>query len=243
MGKYFTVTVKPTMTASLQAAATMPAGDVLFDWTSLDVPKGASKLIGITVLLRGTNGARQEKSFDLHWAKTISGVAPSSIGTLGATADGTGYQNHLIGTTHINIGDFNDGLDIMAVAASGHGAGVNQIPAIVLEGETYTGTNVGYDKIYVSGISAGALDFRGTVQVSTETATNTTAVVVKTTSALINFDKGDVLHDEDDLVIGTIKTVTDAENIVLTENCASVSAVDKDLYNINPITLILSFER
>ena len=77
-------------------------------------------------------------------------------------------------------------------------------------------------------------------KVGTETATNTTAVVVKTTSALTNFAPGDVLHDEDDQVIGTVKSVTDATNIVLTKNCQSVSAVNKDLYNIHPIQLMLS---
>ena len=87
-----------------------------------------------------------------------------------------------------------------------------------------------------------AFNFASTVQVATETATSTSELVVKTTSALTNFDKGDVLHDEDDQLIGTIKSITDANNIVLEENAASVSAVDKDLYNINPVKLILSFE-
>jgi len=34
--------------------------------------------------------------------------------------------------------------------------------------------------------------------------------------------------------------VTDATNLVLTKNCASVSAVNQDLYNVSPIQLILS---
>ena len=111
----------------------------------------------------------------------------------------------------------------------------------VLNIVTVSGLNipVGQD-LYIAAITKGALDFRSTVQVSTETATNTTAVIVKTTSALTTFAPGDVLHDEDDLVIGTVKSVTDANNLVLTENCASVSAVNKDLYNIHPIQLLLS---
>ena len=80
-------------------------------------------------------------------------------------------------------------------------------------------------------------------EVATETATSTAAVVVKTTSALTTFAPGDVLHDEADQVLGTIKTVTNATNLVLTENCASVSAVNQDIYNLSPIRLILSFER
>ena len=243
VNKYFTVTVKPTTTASLQAGGTVAGGDVLSDWTSFDIPKGASKLVGVTALVRGTNGARQEKGIDIYFAKTADSVAPGSLGTISATADGSKYQNHLIGAAHIDTGDYKDGLDIMAVATAGHGGGAQQIPTMVLQGEPETGTNVGYDKLYLGAVSAGALDFRSTVQVSTETATSTAVVVVKTTSALINFAVGDVLTDEDDLAIGTIKTVDSATQITLAANCASVSAVNKDLYNINPVTYILSFEK
>ena len=243
VNKYFTVTVKPTITASLQAGGTVASGDVLSDWTSFDIPKGASKLVGVTALVRGTNGARQEKGIDIYFAKTADGVAPGSLGTISATADGSKYQNHLIGAAHIDTGDYKDGLDIMAVATAGHGGGAQQIPTMVLQGEPETGTNVGYDKLYLGAVSAGALDFRSTVQVSTETATSTAVVVVKTTSALINFAVGDVLTDEDDLAIGTVKTVDSATQITLAANCASVSAVNKDLYNINPVTYILSFEK
>ena len=243
MGKYFSVTVKPTITASLQAGGTVAGGDVLYDWTEFNVPKGAVKLVGITALVRGTNGARQEASMDLYFAKDVDGIAPGNIGALSATADGTGYQNHLIGAAHVNTADFKDGLDIMGVASTGHGAGGNQTPNMILQGDPNSGTNVGYDRIYLSVVAKGSLDFRSTVQVATETATNTTAVVVKTTSAKTNFAAGDVLHDENDLVIGTIKTVTDATNLVLEANCGAVSAVNKDLYNLTPVTFILSFEK
>ena len=52
-----------------------------------------------------------------------------------------------------------------------------------------------------------------------------------------------MLHDEDDRLIGTVKTVTDAENMIMTANLANATVNNKDLYNINPITLIMSFER
>ena len=48
---YFTKTVKPVITASLQAGSTMASGDVLFDWLEFDIPRGSNKLIGLTVLL------------------------------------------------------------------------------------------------------------------------------------------------------------------------------------------------
>ena len=244
-GKYFTVEVKPTITASKQAAATFATGDVVFDWTAFDVPKGTSKLVDAVVLARGSNGARQEFQIDYMFAKSRNGNAPASLGTLNATANGTGYFADLIGAFTIAEADFYHGQDFMSIGSIGRtGTAHGEMALPCLTGEPDSGTNVGYDKLYIGGLSvAGTPDFQSTVQVSTETATNTSAVVVKTTSALSCFDEGDVLHDENDLVIGTIKTIDSATAITLEENAASVSAVNKDLYNINPMTIILSFER
>ena len=243
VNKYFTVTVKPTVTASLQSGGTVAGGDVLSDWTSFDIPKGASRLIGVTALVRGTNGARQEKGIDLYFAKTVDGVVPGSLGTISATADGSKYQNHLIGAAHIDTGDYKDGLDIMAVATAGHGGGAQQMPTMVLQGEYETGTNVGYDKLYLGAVSAGALDFRSTVQCDGIQATSQAVLTVKTTSALTNFAVGDVLHDEDDRLMGTVLTVDSATQMTMAANLANATVNNKDLYNINPVIYILSFER
>jgi hypothetical protein len=240
---YFTVEVKPTITASNQALAAFSGKDVLFDWTSFDVPKGTNKLVDVALMVRGTDGVYQEKDTVLYFAKTKDGgsTAPSSIGTVHATANGGAYFDHVLGAVQIMSGDFKEGLDSLGIATMGHGAGSNQDPGLVLQGEPESGTNVGYDKLYIAS-TCGTYNFASTVQVATETATSTTAVVVKTTSALITFAAGDVLHDEDDQVIGTIKSITDATNIVLESNAASVSAVNKDLYNINPVKIILCFD-
>ena len=230
MKKTFTK-VLPTMPASIQKAAYADT-EILFDWHEVKGFKGSS-IDGIQVIVRGTDGADQTMvAIDLLFATSqireeeanISvDQIPTTLGTTGAAIDTFQWKNNLVGYVPIAAGDFIDG------------------DLVVLNIATKSGLNipVGGD-LYVAAVAKGALDFRSTVQVSTETATNTTAVVVKTTSALTTFAPGDVLHDEDDLVIGTVKSVTDATNLVLTENCASVSAVNKDLYNIHPIQLMLS---
>jgi len=243
VNKYFTTEVKPTTTASLQAGSTMGNGDVLSDWTAFNIPRGAAKLVGVTVLLRGTNGARQEKSIDIYFAKDVNGIAPGSLGTISDTADGSKYQNHLIGAAHINASDYKDGLDIMAVATAGHGGSTTQMPSLVLEGDPITGTNVGYDRIYLGAVAAGALDFRSTVQCDGVQATSQAVLTVKTTSALTNFAAGDILHDEDDRLIGTVSTVNSATEMTMTANLSNATVNNKDLYNINPVTYILSFEK
>ena len=236
--KHFTKVI-PTIPASIQAGAAFADEDILFDWHKVDGFKGV-EINGITAIIRGTNGADQTMvDFELLFATSgikedtrgISvDIAPPSLGTVNDGVSTYQWKNNLTGHVLFDVSEaayaFNDGdLDVLNIATA---SGLN-IP-------------VGQD-LYMAAIVKGALDFRSTVQVSTETATNTTAVVVKTTSALINFDKGDVLYDEDNQLIGTIKSVTDSTNIVLEENCASVSAVNKDLYNINPITLILHLEK
>ena len=233
--RHFTKAI-PTIVASIQAGAAFANEDILFDWHKVDGFKG-SEINGITAIIRGTNGADQTMvDFELLFATSgirvdtngISvDVAPPSLGTVNAGVSTYQWKNNLTGHFLFDVDVtgriFNDGdLDVLNIATT---SGLN-IP-------------VGQD-LYIAAITKGALDFRSTVQVSTETATSTTAVVVKTTGALVNFAPGDVLHDEDNLVIGTVKSVTDDENLVLAENCAAVSAVNKDLYNIHPVQFILS---
>ena len=55
---YFTRTVKPTITASKQTGA-FANGDVLFDWTAVKMPRGANKLVGVTALIRKTDGTQE----------------------------------------------------------------------------------------------------------------------------------------------------------------------------------------
>ena len=236
MAKHFTKVI-PTIAASIQAGAAFADEDILFDWHKVDGFKGG-EINGITAIVRGLNGADQTiPDFELLFAtsgikEVNTGIsvdqAPPSLGTVNAGVSTYQWKNNLTGYLLLDVDGnaiFNDGdLDVLNLVTV---SGLN-IP-------------VGQD-LYMAAITKGALDFRSTVQVSTETATNTTAVVVKTTGALINFAPGDVLHDENDLVIGTVKSVTDDTNIVLTENCASVSAVNKDLYNIHPVQFMLSSE-
>ena len=234
--KHFTKVI-PTIAASIQAGAAFANEDILFDWHKVDGFKG-SEINGITAIIRGTNGADQTiVDFELLFAtggirvdtRGISvDTAPPSLGTVNAGVSLYQWKNNLTGRVLFDVDAnalFNDGdIDVLNLVT------LSQL-----------NLPVGQD-LYVAAITKGAFDFRSTVQVGTETATNTTAVVVKTTGALVNFAPGDVLHDENDLVIGTVRSVTDDTNLVLAENCASVSAVNKDLYNIHPVQLIISSE-
>ena len=242
---YFTVTVEPTMVASKQHTAAFSAKDLLFDWTSFDVPRGANKLIDVALILRGTDGVYQEKDTVLYFAKSKdSGVtAPTTLGTVNATADGVGYFDHVIGAVQIMTTDFKEGLDSLSVATLGHGAASNHAPSLVLEGEPESGTNVGYDTLYIAS-TCGALDFRSGMQVNEANfaAGAQTTITVDGVDATLAFAPGDVIHAHDDAVLGTVKSITDANTIVLT--AANTAAIDNNdfLYNITPVKVILCFD-
>jgi len=223
--------VLPTMPASIQTAAYADT-EILFDWHEVKGFKGGS-IDGIQVIVRGTDGADQTMvGIDLlfatsHIREEERGISvdqvPPTLGTTGAAIDTFQWKNNLVGYVPIASGDFIDG------------------DLVTLNIATKSGLNipVGGD-LYVAAIAKGALDFRSTVQVSTQIEPETPEIVVKTTSALTSFAAGDVLHDEDDQVVGTIELVKSATQITLTKNAQSTVAVNKDLYNIHPIQLMLS---
>ena len=253
MGKYFNVTVKPTITASKQTGAFADA-DVLFDWTAFDIPKGANRLISITSLVRGTNGADQASGFDfeLFFAKSDSnGTAPTTLGDLNAAVDTPGWFNLVIGRTEVDASaSSNDGdliyMNVMSTVADS----IHWKP-LVLQGEPNSGTNVGYDKLYVAGIAKHAFDFStnvfttGTVEGDDGTITSLTVDNDSggDPTATKVFAVGDVLHQQGDIVLGTVKTIADTTITFESGLTGGDLADSQEIYNVNPITLIFSFEK
>tara|TARA_Y100001938_G_C7978328_1_gene372996 strand:+ start:41 stop:880 length:840 start_codon:yes stop_codon:yes gene_type:complete len=222
MGKYFSVEVIPTIAASTQVAYS--ADDVLFDWTSFQVPRGANKLISVTVIQRGTEGATQAaKDIDLVFAKTINGSAPATMGTANATASAApAVSNHIIGLTHLDAaGDFGAAaFDYFSVGSTGSGAAASMIPALVLEGEVNrSGDNVGYDTLYVGGIAGNSAGDFGTgvvtsrtVDVSGLSAAQLVNADIEGTNPTLQFAVGDIIHATDDIILGEIESL-DANTI------------------------------
>jgi len=244
MGKYFTVEVLPTVTASKQALGAFADGDLLFDWMAFDVPKGASKLIKAAAVVKSADGTINSQALSLFFAKTINSTAPGSLGVIHATALGVGYFNHIIGGCYgEETGDILTGLDFVTYQNFDSNRSYAN-PGLVLQGEAESGTNVGYDKLYLGGISIdGTPSFASTVQCDGIQATSQNILTVKTTPATRVFDKGDVLHDEDDRLIGTVKSVDSATQMTMEENLANATVDNKDLYCLNPYRILLSFER
>ena len=250
MGKYFTVSVKPVLPVATQIQSNKTdlvfgAGDVMFDWTAFEIPKGAAKLVDIVMIMRG---AQTVKGVDMFFAKTDpdGSTAPDSLGTGNATADGTGYFRNVIGAAHFHTGAFKEDLDHLTVGSLGHGGGSDYIPATVLQGVPESGTNVGFDKLYVGATVSGGSGYNFSTGVLADGAVTAGAASdfdVKTVVATRFFDVGDVVHVHDsDTAIGTVKSVT-ATNIVLDAVTGVAIADEDEIINASPIELILCFEK
>jgi len=220
MGKYFTVTVRPTIPAATQHLGNFADADALFDWTAFNVPKGANRLLNITAIVRKEDATTSnELPFSLVFGKSINKTAPNSIGTLHGTASGTGYQHNLIGKAMFIAKDNLSKLDNVEIFTLNAGGADSDHMDIVLEGEPDSGINVGYDKMYVAGIAEGTLNFSTAVvtsravDVSGLSAAELVNADIEGTDPRTVFAPGDIIHAEDGVILGEIESMADANTI------------------------------
>jgi len=259
--KYFDVTVKPTVSASKQQDGAFAAGDVLFDWTPFQIPKGSARLLNTFVTVRGTDGADQgAKDLELFFAKSIDGNAPATLGDLHDAVDSSGWQNNLIGYQFLDHSSNNtgstDGLVYITALTSGSRGGG---PDVVLTGEPDSGDNVGYDTVYVASIipTGATYNFSTSVLARGGTTADGSVAVIETDKgsnddpdAELIFVPGDVLattNNTDDRTLGTVKSIaafgSSKQDITFEAAIANTIADDEEIYNLNPVVLKFSFER
>ena len=103
---FYNVTVKPTITASLQHIGPFHQDDVLFDWTKIYVPGGVGRLIGCTALVRGVDGNDQQAPFDIYFSKSDD----FSLGTINSGVS-IKPNNDLLGAMSLTKKHYMDGLN------------------------------------------------------------------------------------------------------------------------------------
>ena len=194
---YFNVTVKPTIDVAALVAGDIDDAEILFDWSGFDVPKGASRLIGITVLYRGKNGADYAPTdFELFWAKGekhtgSSGLlTPITLGDDGAAVDTPGWFHLVQGKTYVDASNGTNDGDLLygnvitvpnvsgGVAAASSIDGFPNTSGLVLQGEPDSGTNVGYDKLYVAAIAKGTHNWGVSTMQVDDVTTNTDSPLI-----------------------------------------------------------------
>ena len=252
---YFNVKFRPDMingdTTQLVAdngdQAPFEAGDVLFDWHAIDIPKGSAHIKGITVVMNGSNGNRQtERDIEFVFAKSIDGVAPPTLGVVNATATALGTQNHITGAFVVDSSVITT-LDPYSILGSSAGNGASHdIHMPVLEGEDST-TQKGFQTIYVGGLSKGALNFdtnvkaNGAIDASADLA-NT--IAVDTVDARKAFSVGDLVYalGTDTQIPGKVESVTDTLITFDTTNSTVDVGDDVEILCATPIKITLHFQ-
>ena len=275
MGKYFnSPVIIPLVKASTQHAA-LADGDILFDWTSFDVPKGSSRLVGATITTRHNKVASGVAPIDLVFAKDDgTNSTPTSIGTGNAILGVTNYTStDIIGFLPGTVTDM-AGNGTTATAATYQTTATSASGLVLQPGANGGGVNVGVDRYYVAGLAGGSLDLQGLVAIGPSegvdvSASNGTLGVIDGTSPTLVFKAGDLLHAEDDIIVGEIASL-DADNLVFKfsgetsvnhsgaytvpatiaawriQNGAAAAgdlAEDDILYNVYPIRILLHFEK
>jgi len=250
MSKYFNVELKPTIAASKQHAGTFTAGMVIFDWQPIQVPRGTVCLTDLTVMVRAKGDATPTNN-DLGCNFVFSKTNTVSLGTVRAALDHRPSDDFL-GIVELIAGNFGAAAfqSTTIATTSNNSTGGAAHPPITMTPDVTTGDNVGYDTIYVGMVAAGTFDFQS-INTVNETGFDAAAQTVitmddgsggTTMDCREHFAAGDVLHAQDDAVLGTLASAA-AQAITLTAANTAAIAENDVIYNINPVKLILGFER
>ena len=236
---------KVAILGSLQHSA-FAAGDVLFDWQSIDIPRGTSRILGATSILRskGDSGATaQPAGIDFIFSRgTAAGAAPATIGTANDEAMLT-PNNDIIGVLPAVDANIVGGAQVVVTSTSASPLVIEQHVHPQTPGTASVGAGIQphQTKLYVAGIAAGAIDFTSLSRVN-ETGFGAAAQTVITTDGTDPrqmFIADDVLVAHDDAAIGTLLTADSATQITL--QAANTAAIaDSDfIYNKFPIRFAL----
>jgi len=256
MGKFFdTGWVKPIIPVTNQIAsggtdAPFADKDIVFDWFAIDIPKGTHKLVSASMIMQGEDGARQaEVDFQLWFAKSIDGTAPPSLGTVNSAVSGTGHRKHMLGVlvfdSNNSAGDLMTYNQFYSSSINRAGADAISPSPIIMSPDPNSGTNVGYDRIYVAGLTMGAINFSTNVllnQAGNQAATTTTTTLTTDGShATKVFEVGDIIQAMDLAAIGTITALTTTS--ITVDLCEAALENDDEILTTSPVKIKLAFEQ
>ena len=246
MGRFFTVEKKIEVAASKQHAAKFVQGDVIADWQPIQIPKGSCILRSLTFMVRPKGDAAPTPNsfpYDIVFSKTNT----VSLGTVNSSIDHR-PSNDFIGIVEIDANQWaTSAWTRTAIASLGTDTSASTLP-LVLTGDPTSGDNVGFDTVYVGIVSRdNDVDFIS-INAVNETgfaAGAQTVITMDGTSMDVreHFAAGDILHAQDDAVLGTLASADTATQLTLTAANTDAIAEDDIIYNLHPIKLVLGLER
>ena len=262
MANYFTKTIIPDVingdvstvvgntVGSDSGDAVFGAADILFDWTAVDIPVKTTAIVDALVYMIGTDGGAQaDVDFNLLIAKSLDGVAPTSLGNVNGGRTGCFELSQvLIGCMKFE-GDTNRvGILHVGLGSIFHfnGSGNNgQHGPICIQPEPNPGLSgsAELNRIYVAGIAGGVFNFSTGVKPDAQATTSTATISVDGVDPRKCFQVGDTVYtNTDDTALGTVKSLASG-SIVLNANLAAQVEDNEEIVNANPIRIQLGFER
>ena len=259
MSKFFQAIVRPEITVTALNAGNITAGQILFDFAQFDIPNGSARFLGGHCLYRGKNGADYTPvDFEVYFAKSDkNGTAPflsaDRRGSVDSTLTQCGAADLIQSRTYVDASVASNGTSLIygntiLIEASGGASTSSTMQDLVVtpifQGVPNTGSGTGYTSLYMAGISKGNHNWGpSTMTVDGTMSTDSPILTVADLDATIALAPGDILRDEDDNLLGTVKRVDSATQITLEDNLANASADDKLVFNTTPLTFVLGFEQ
>lgn len=190
MSRFFQVIVAPDMNHGAATGTATSNGDILFDWTPFEIPRGTAKLVNMTVVGSVKDGTTANaEDLNIYFAKSIDGVAPTTLGASHAAPTAItstpsrkniiGY--HLINTTVTTDGGALIGTDVHALNRDNG----STHSSILLQGDVSYKSTAGYQTIWIAGVT---FDTKGIWDFDTSIASNEDAsanVAADTTGASV----------------------------------------------------------
>ena len=247
--RYILKTIRPTVSHLFHAAS--GGADVLWDWYAFEIPKGACMMKSISGTVIGIDGAAGgEQDFKLWFARSINGVAPSTMGTSHAAntaANTAAFRRNIIGFTYIDASAVDDADALVGYHVIGaRGAETLEQPNMVLQGDPQYASTSGYQTIWIAAETTGAaLDFGTEVDLNMagHQAASTAAVQITTsgTDPRLVFQPGDIVQGHTGTVTMEVVSVDSATTMTVKDVSAQIDH-QEHLILQSPITLNIGFE-
>jgi len=263
--KYFTVKVRPTITPSLQQTE-FDVGDILFDWTAVQIPRGTAKLVSATAIVRPKGDAGPTANpfaMELYFADDDR----VSLGTINGTLANT-PTNDLLGMVELPLMSYKtlgantsvsiarSGASLIAAQTAETHQGVPHSSVIMTPKATLdvnrdgTNTDAGYSTFYVGGIANGDFNFVTINAIAADAVAGTTVTCDGTDMSLLeHFAVGDIVATANavtgaaaNVTLGTVKSVDSATVLTLTATSLNVFKNGSLIVPTSPIEIILAFE-
>jgi hypothetical protein len=235
----FSTLVKPTITGLHLDDGAFGNSDVVFDWAKIELPKGASRVLGANLMVAGNTGVAQSVSINLLFSNKDN----ISVGVPHAAPTGSPDSNHILGALVVANNDVVSTIPTYNVTNQ-DGTTTGLAGQLVLTPHEDQ-IDVGHTYCYVSGFATiGTMNFATGVTLEAPTSTSSKTLSVNANAHKMFFPGDEVTAAGKDSVLGVVDFVSpNGRTIKLKENAVEVIAGSTQIFNANPVKIRLHCER